>query len=425
MLHAQEKTAAFETIQRIGKGLTNIAKIFTTRRWDNKLQELQNRATVGDETAQHMMSMLGMLSVAAGAAGGLGTARLLGAGRGGLALGTAAGSALGTLPLAVAGDRKPSMMLPGFDMDKALKAGRIETGSRPMKKEADGLLKLDAKGVSLPALRALYSRDIAGALQHPGIVALVARRKERVRRLTEELNNPGSHLKTQEEATGPTAGEQMMPMTSLPMAPGAPIPPSNHLGLLGGGGGGVGMPAGGMPGKISARLDAFFKKDSAPVAADTSTGKRAEAFKYGFFTKIAECGLMPSEFHTLIEKRAGLAIPFFAGQTAGRAVGKVGEEAGGLAKWLAGTAGKTGLFLGKLPLWLALLGGTGAGISYRMLTAPGYADPEELQHIEQTSLYKRLGREASMRARRMQIKRLAQAGTKEKGVKVPRIEAAA
>lgn len=424
-----EKVAALSTLQRIGTGLTNIGKMFVGEKWNKKLQELQTRAAAGDESATHLLSLMGLASITAGTAGGLGAARLFGAKRKGLALGTAAGSLLGTLPLAAAREAPPAVTLPGFDMDKRSKAVRMRTGGIAMLKSAMGgnLLKLDTKGISLPALQALYSRDIAGALQHPGIVALVAGRKERVRRLKEELNQPGMHLKQEEPQAG--AEEMGMPQSSLPAAPGSPMPPSNHMGLFGGGGM-PGMAAGGMPGmppKISTRVETYFSKSAKQLEKPkkgTGVGRRVEAYKYGFFTKFAEVGILPSELCALMEKRAG-TLPFLAGQTAVGAAGRASGEAGGAAKTIASVTAKLVRLGLTAPAVLAMLTGTGAGAGYRMLTAPGYDDPESLRQVERVSLYKRLGREAQLRARRLQQKRLASTSKQEPTVDVPAMEEAA
>ena len=572
-----EKVAALTTLQRVGAGLSNIGKVFAGKKLDERIQRLQIDAALGDESAQQLLNILGIASIAAGAAGGLGTAKALGARGGGLAFGTAAGSLLGALPMAAAKEREPDITLPGFDVDMKAAADRMSTGRLNMLKAAasESLLKLDAKGISLPALQALYGQDLESALQHPGVVALVARRKERVRRLMDELKEPGSHLKVTKPKPGsPEAPpEEMSMMPGQPMAPGLPQPPSNLLGMFGPAGGAPGQAGGGgFPGmdalpKISARIDAFFKRSngegeseeeheepepaseekkdvpeeitpqqsqeiqtfatSQPNLDDTKfhnyveglgvdpheaeeivyrlvrslaqggsendlipggramgmpdamfpagqidkgvevelehtpnkahakeiakdhltestqyydrlgtmekkiedegdkgVGKRVEAYKYGFFVKFAELGIMPSELGVLMEKSAG-TVPFLAGQTAASAAGKAGEEAGGLAKWLLSTAGKTTTTLGvKLPVILAILSGLGLGIGYRSLTAPGYAEPAELRHLEQVGLYRQLGREARKRARRLQQRRLERTGAREKGIEVPEIEAA-
>lgn len=569
-----EKAAELTQLQRIGAGLSNIGKVFAGKEWDAKIQNLQVRAAAGDELAGNLLNLLGIASVAAGAAGGLGVAKLLGARGRGLALGTAAGSLLGAAPMATVREREPAVTLPGFGMDREASADRIRVGSFHMMKSAVGpsLLKLDAKGISLPALQSLYSRDIAGATQHPGIVALVARRKERIRRLADELRNPGSHLKREEPAA--SSEEDIAPLPGLPLSPGLPQPPSNLRGMFGPAGGAPGLAGGGnmpgisgagMPPKISSRIDRFFKTsnseedeegrvapespehekgdvpreispeqskklqtyvasqeglddtrfhdyaerigadpheaeeviyrlvrslaqggtpaDPVPGGAamgmpdsafpqealregvdvemehtpskakakdiakdhltestryyddledmeemeeargDPGVGKRVKAYKYGFFVKFAELGIMPSELGQRMEKRAG-AAPFIAGQAASGAAGSTIGTAGDLAKWLARTGGKLTLYGLSLPVWLAILGGAGAGIGYRALTAPGYAEPGELRHIELVGLYKRLGREARMRAKRLQRKRLERTGEEEPEVAVPEIEAA-
>ena len=95
------------------------------------------------------------------------------------------------------------------------------------------LRKLDMKGISPQALQAVYNRDIQTLQKLPGIVALIARRKERLRRIMDELKNPMSHLKPRKEETPPEeALDEGMGMGMGPAAPGGPMPPSNLLGMF-------------------------------------------------------------------------------------------------------------------------------------------------------------------------------------------------
>ena len=137
-----------------------------------------------------------------------------------------------------------------FHMDSKSVQARMSVGSHDMNKTAAGeLLKLDAKGISPAALQAVYSRDTHGAMQHPGVVALVARRHERLRRLKDELNNPGSHLKPEKEEAAPMEeAAEMAGSPTMPTAPGEPQPPSNLLSMFGPETGGMGVPAAGAAG---------------------------------------------------------------------------------------------------------------------------------------------------------------------------------
>jgi hypothetical protein len=148
------------------------------------------------------------------------------------------------------------------ELEEARKSASPPSG---MAKEAVGdLLKLDAKGISPQALHAIYNRDIQGAMQHPGIVALVARRKERMRRIMDELENPMSHLKPKKPEPAEMAAEDPgMGMGMGPAAPGGPMPPSNLLGMFGADQSAMaapGAPAGGMPGmKLSSHSSSLSK----------------------------------------------------------------------------------------------------------------------------------------------------------------------
>lgn len=145
-------------------------------------------------------------------------------------------------------------------------------------------------------------------------------------------------------------------------------------------------------------------------AGDTELRKKA--FKYGFFTKVAELGLTPGEF-----TKAALTGPLMAAGAAG----KVGDTASGVGRFgLEKTLGalKFGL---KSPLVIAPIMGMLLGGAYRGLTAPSYEEPEDLRHAERVGLYKRLAREALRKAQRKQKKRLSSSGAKESPIKVPEL----
>ena len=424
-----------------------------------------------------------------------------------------------------------------------------------MRKAAD-LLKLDAKGISPPALTSIMQGQLHTALQHPGMIALVARRRERMRRLKDEIHNPGMHAKKEEPAAGAMPEEAMGPPGMMPMAPGSPPPPSNHLGMF---------PAGGMPGaeagpgmvQAASILRRFAKRangeagaespaqeaaESLPPAViqalvntivnkgnsiddgdvhgkaeqlgvnpheaeegiykllaslvggkndlipggkaegmptsefppkqlqvareiesehtdnpalqteigkdhlaeaedyydprlegmegemkkDLKAGKtegvgkpeektaKVQAFKYGFFRKVAECGMVPSQFEAAMCKHAAavpIGAPAVGAHAAGAGIGWAGKKLKSVAK--------LGL-IGPLALGLPLLFGLGMGV--RHLTKPEYETPEELRSIERIALYKRLGREARMRARKFQTKRKKQLETRGESVREPVVQ---
>lgn len=253
------------------------------------------------------------------------------------------------------------------------------------------VLKLDAQGIPPDALMSILNKRYDEVMQQPGVIALTTRRLERLRRLKDELRYPLSHLKIKSPQKGKPGAEppiddmsQMMQMTQpmlSPTSPGLPPPPSNMLGLFSSP---QGMPAGGQ------------SVPEMPKAAAVDTDSRRMAFKLGFFTKLAECGVTPSEFMKAAVTVAPSAL-YGASETA--------KNVGGLGKWTAEKAwdvGKIGL---TVPLALALLTGALGGASYRMLSAPSYEEPAELRDIERVALYKRLAREAQHRAQRLKGKR--------------------
>jgi hypothetical protein len=142
-----------------------------------------------------------------------------------------------------------------------------------------------------------------------------------------------------------------------------------------------------------------------PDRPDVSSDRRRQAFKYGFFLKVAELGLTPGEF----TKRAVSAAPLAAVGAAG-AAGKAGESAAGLGKWSLEKLLATLKFGLKTPMIVAPVAGALLGGTYRALTAPSYETPEDLRDIERIATYKRLAREALRRAKRKQLKRLELSG---------------
>ena len=267
---SQEKAAELGAFSLVGRGLLNIGSKFGGKAWTDKLNKLRSRAEAGDESAQRLLSVLGMSSMMLGA--GLGTA----AGRvaGSPVLGGAVGATLGAAPSLVRGEKKTPILVPGF------------------------------------ASEARAEGDM-------------------------------------------TASEK----------------------------------AG-------------------------SSEEREQAFKYGFFTKVAELGLTPGEF-----AKVAITGPLVAA----RAAGGAGETAGGLGRWGAEKALSVLKWGLKTPLVIAPVAGMLLGGAYRGLTAPGYEAPEDLQQIERVSLYRRLAREALRKALKKQKSRLKLTDAKEKLLDVPEL----
>lgn len=425
-----------------------------------------------------------------------------------------------------------------------------------IKQATADLMKLDAKGISPGALQAIYAGNIQEAMQHPGVVALVARRKERMRRIIDELQNPGSHLKPQKPEPAEEAIMEDPNASMGPAAPGGPMPPSNLLGmfdpnsmqgapagakissahpaefvkladegeaespqeeaaesvepdviqelvntivskgqgiddedvhmkaesmgvnpheaeeeiyrllaeLVGGkndvveGGLAAGMPTSDFPNEqIEKGTEVELEHTPNPAIAqeiakdhlvegddyyeprlenleqemesdkeegkiegineETSKGKqnteekkenvekfkeekeaRVGAFKFGYFKKVAELGMKPSEFMK-------------AADNGGSTLGWMGEKALGAGKTVA-TAPMV-----AAPILGALLGG-----GYRLATSPSYESPEDMREIELLALYKKLARQALLRASKIQQARLAATGSgDEKPIKIPAV----
>lgn len=130
------------------------------------------------------------------------------------------------------------------------------------------------------------------------------------------------------------------------------------------------------------------------------TDKRAAAYQYGFFRKIAEVGQLPSEvaerIRDVMEKQA------VGGTFGGAVASKVMSGVGGLINALIG-AGK---FAIAAPLLAApIIGGLGGWAHYN-LTKPPYEVPTEIKHLEHVALLRRLSREARQKSTRLKRRRL-------------------
>jgi hypothetical protein len=262
----------------------------------------------------------------------------------------------------------PAIMLPGWNDDEVK---GIPMDKASAKSNLSRLEQLDLKGIGPDMLAAISNRDVQTVMQQPIIMQRTGERLERIRRLKDELKAPGSHLQPA-KSTNPaqSAADEMPNHSSIPAAPGSPMPPSNMLG------GFSPEQMGELPKMSSVKVD--------------SSKYRKQAYKYGFFLKVAEMGLRPAE----LEKRALLG-PLLA--WLGVSAAKKGkDEAVGAAGVLKNLV-SSGLLL---PMLAAPVIGAGLGGAYRYTTAPGYSSPEEFQHVERLAELKKHTRAARRRARR-------------------------
>jgi hypothetical protein len=109
---------------------------------------------------------------------------------------------------------------------------------------------------------------------------------------------------------------------------------------------------------------------------------RKAAFKYGFFKKIAEAGLKPSEIPGLVKAAQPRSVP-----------GALLGGAWDVTKLIALLAFLT-------PTLGAPLLGAGAATAAYSLGREPTLDPEEIRHAERVALYKRLSRQAQARVKR-------------------------
>ena len=112
--------------------------------------------------------------------------------------------------------------------------------------------------------------------------------------------------------------------------------------------------------------------------------ERADAYKVGFLRKLAEEGILPSEFaeHAKRASLSGLAM-------INAAAGVLGSGAS-----LAGEVGSLGL---KGALLAPIAAGAATGAADGLTDAPSKEDIEFLRKKETLELYKRLAREVNLR----------------------------
>jgi hypothetical protein len=138
---------------------------------------------------------------------------------------------------------------------------------------------------------------------------------------------------------------------------------------------------------------------------DVETLEKKKAFKHGFFMKVAEAGLRPSEFEEIFRHSFEKAAESDAGDvasalTGGAVISKALEMAGGGVKGLWGMGKGMAKLLGIAPLLLApILGGIAGGSLY-YLRRPDELEPEDIKNMERIALYRRLARRARSRTRK-------------------------
>jgi len=414
---AREKAAGFDDI---GSGILSLGGKLGGEQWAKKLNRLKVRADAGDESAQQILSVLGMGSVVLGAGTGAAVGGLLGHS----GVGGAAGAALGAAPAFASSDKKTPVLMPGFTEEAKPEAPDLSQ----LGKQAD-----EGEGAETPQEEAAEQMDPDTAT---ALINFIAEHGAK------GIDDDDFHAHAESLGVDPHEAEEEVYRTLASLLGG-----KNDLVQ---GGKAQGLPNSMFP-KDELRAAVKVEKEHTPsTAIATEIGKDHEiestkyytgkdrlgdmekdiekkkeqgkeegaapdqqkqaAFKYGFMLKIAELGLTPGEF-----TKAALTGPLMA---AG-AVGKASDSAGGLGQWgLDKTLGalKFGV---KTPLIVAPILGMLLGGAYRGLTAPSYETPEDLQSVETIALYRRLAREALRAAHKKQQKRLQLTGESEKEIRVP------
>lgn len=422
---AQEKAAELAGFQSIGSGLLTTGQKFGGKRWVDRLNRLRERAIAGDESAQQLLSILGMSSMMLGA--GLGAA----AGRyvGHPGLGGAAGAALGAAPALVSGEKKTPVIVPGFTADTETEVKSSTNNFKMLHKEANGGVAETSQEEAEEVMDPDKATAIANFISARGDKGID---DEEVHDFSKSIGvEPGEAeeeiyrmlatlLKGRQNDVMPGGRAAGMPNEMFPkkqLRLGTKTEKEH-------------TPSSAFAAEISkdhltegddyySRLAEMEKEMEAAKARGEIEGVgeerdgRKNAFKYGFFVKIAELGMTPSELTKL-----AVTGPLMA---AG-AVGKVGETASGLGRWSLEKLLSAIALAGKAPLITAPIAGMLLGGAYRALTAPEYETPEDLKTIERIALYRRLTREALKKARKKQEARLSLTGEKEKSLQVPVLE---
>jgi hypothetical protein len=287
-----------------------------------------------------------------------------------------------------------------------------------MLKLAD-LRKLDKKHLSPETLGMLISGEmpqLQQALERPDLQFLLAQAKERQRQLFDAIKYPDFYRKPPAER--PTAAPNMSPFSPIapgsPMAPGAPAAPGAPGGIIASAAlrdfimakAANGGEMGGSEEYVEGQIEPV-KEENDSVAKQNVDKLKKSAFKHGFFLKLAECGLKPTEFEELFRLSfdkaaagAGGAASALTTLTGGALLGKAFDAMGGVAKGV----GKMIAGGGKLGLALAVLlppivGGIAGGSAYYM-TRPDEMSAADIKHMERLALYKRLSRRARSRTRK-------------------------
>lgn len=104
------KKAAFEPLQAVGAGVTNILGKFTPTQWSNKINKLRTRAQLGDSKAAELLSIIGVASIVLGSGLGMYAGSKLGKGSG--LFGSALGGLVGASPALMSGETAPAPVVP-------------------------------------------------------------------------------------------------------------------------------------------------------------------------------------------------------------------------------------------------------------------------------------------------------------------------
>jgi hypothetical protein len=415
----REKAAGFDDV---GAGMLSLGGRLGGKQWAKRLSRLKARADAGDESAQQILSALGIGSMLMGA----GTGAVVGKFLGYPSIGGAAGAALGVAPALAAGEKKTPVLMPGFTGEAQPEAPDLDQ----LGKQANGA---EEGGAETPQEEAAEELDPDKATS---LINFIAEHGDK------GIDDDDFHAHAESIGVDPHEAEEEVYRTLASLLGG-----KNDLVQ---GGKAQGLPNSMFP-KDELQAAVKVEKEHTPsTAIATEIGKDHEiestkyytgkdrlgdmekdiekkkeqgkeegaapdqqkqaAFKYGFMLKIAELGMTPSEF-----TKAALTGPLMA---AG-AVGKAGESASGIGQWGLEKTLDALKFGVKTPLIVAPVLGMLLGGAYRGLTAPSYETPGDLQSVETIALYKRLAREALRAARKKQLKRLQLTGESEKEIRVP------
>jgi len=428
----QEKAAKFNAFQSIGGGLLSLGSKFGGDRWVNRLNRIRARAEAGDTSAERILSVLGMSSMMLGA--GVGTA--LGNKANMPVLGGAVGAALGAAPSLVSKEKKTNVLMPGFasetraeeEMEPTMnpekaamaKLANGDEGAESAEEEMAETMDPD-KATSLINFIAEHGNkgiddddfhahsELIGVDPHEAeeevyrTLASLLGGKNDVIQGGKAQGLPNSMFPKEELEAGAKIEKEHTPSTAIATEIAKDHDVESDEYYTG-------------EGRLEDMEEDMDKQKALGNEEGAAPDQQKMAFKYGFFLKVAELGLTPSEF-----TKAAFTGPLIAAGAAGKAAGKAGETASGAGRWGLEKALGALKFGAKTPLILAPIAGMLLGGAYRGLTSPSYEEPEDLRRAERVGLYRRLAREALRKARKKQDKRLGMSGAKEKLLTVPEL----